>query len=177
MTPAPAWAGMGWTRWSVILLKPDCVRRGLVDDVLACLAEHVEIRGRREVTVTQEQIFAHYDDLLAPQVSAEFGLDVVADLRRLFVGRQVCVALGHGPGAPALLRELIGPTDPSLAGPGTIRGRFGVDSLTIARSEGRLIDNLIHTSDHADVVERDFGIWYGPGQQHLLTPTADRSTP
>ncbi|MFI7643284.1 nucleoside-diphosphate kinase [Nonomuraea sp. NPDC049400] len=168
--------GVQWDRWSVILLKPDCVQRGLVDDVLACLGEHVEIRGRQEATVTEEQIFAHYDDMLAPQVSTEFGLDVAADLRRLFVGRQVCVALGHGPAAPARLRELIGPTDPSLAGAATIRGRFGIDSLTIARSEGRLIDNLIHTSDNAAVVERDFGIWYGPSMRHLLTPTADRST-
>jgi nucleoside-diphosphate kinase len=54
-----------------------------------------------------------------------------------------------------------GPTDPAQAGPDTIRGRFGTDSLAKARSEGRLIDNLIHSSDHAGVVARDLALWFG----------------
>jgi nucleoside-diphosphate kinase len=56
----------------------------------------------------------------------------------------------------------VGPTDPAAAPKNTIRGRYAADSLARAMSERRLVDNLIHTSDHAGVVERDVRIWYGP---------------
>ncbi|MEV6861564.1 nucleoside-diphosphate kinase [Streptosporangium subroseum] len=168
--------GVDWSAWTVILLKPDCLTRGLTDDVLAWVGREVDVTARQVISPTEGQIFAHYDDMLPPEVSAAFGLNVPAQLRRLYVGSQVMVALGHGPDAAARIRAVLGHTDPSEAGDDTIRGHFGVDSLTIARSEGRLINNLIHTSDHAGVVKRDFDIWYGPDQLHLITPTADRSS-
>src|SRR5207302_9516767 len=53
-----------WQRWTVILLKPDCVERGLVDEVLNALSEDVRIVARRALTVTEEQIMRHYADLV-----------------------------------------------------------------------------------------------------------------
>lgn len=164
-----------WAQWTVILLKPDCLRRRLVDVVLQRVGWVVTVSAVRTVTATEEQVFAHYDDMLAPEVSRAFGLDVRAELRRIFVEKQVVVALGHGDKAADRLRAVLGATDPSLADPDSIRGHFGRDSLATARAEGRLIDNLIHTSDHTDVVERDFAIWYGAGNRHLLVPTTERS--
>ncbi|WP_228637216.1 nucleoside-diphosphate kinase [Microtetraspora sp. AC03309] len=166
-----------WSAWTVILLKPDCLARGLTDDVLAWVARDVHVSAHCVIAPTEQQIFAHYDDLLPPEVSREFGLDVPAELRRLYVGNQVMVALGHGPDAASRVRALLGHTDPSIAGPDTIRGHFGVDSLHNARAETRLINNLIHTSDHAAVVERDFDIWYGRDQRHLLTPPQPTGAP
>jgi nucleoside-diphosphate kinase len=93
-----------------------------------------------------------------------------AELRRIYLGHRVTVALGYGADAAARLRTALGPTDPADAGPDTIRGRFGTDSLTRARSQGRLIDNLIHSSDHTNTVTRDLALWFGPGAFCLLTP-------
>jgi nucleoside-diphosphate kinase len=163
-----------WAQWSVILLKPDCIRRGLVDAVLQQIGRLVNVSAVSTVTATEEQVFAHYDDMLPPEVSRALGLDVRTELRRIFVGNQVVVALGHGDQAANRLRAVLGVTDPSLADPRSIRGHFGCDSLTTARAEGRLIDNLIHTSDHVGVVERDFAIWFG-ADRHLLVTTTERS--
>jgi nucleoside-diphosphate kinase len=91
-------AAMDWFRWSVVLLKPDCLERGLVGAVLARIAAHAEIVATQTVTVTREQIYAHYDDmLLAPEQYAP--VDVAADLHRRYVGSQVVVALACGPPA------------------------------------------------------------------------------
>ncbi|RJL24037.1 hypothetical protein D5H75_31485 [Bailinhaonella thermotolerans] len=163
-----------WHRWSIILLKPDCLQRGLVEPVLARCAEHVQIIAQETVVVTQAQIFAHYDDLLrAPERLAP--IDVPADLRRCYVGKHVVIALGHGPLArpgepdtPARLRALLGHYDPARARPTSIRGHFGIDNLAKARSEGRLIDNVIHTSDDAAAACRDFLIWFGIDRTDLL---------
>jgi nucleoside-diphosphate kinase len=166
--PAGPAVGPDWCQWTVILLKPDCLARGLTSPVLAMVSQHVRVIARRTVYPTAAQVFAHYDDILP--LSAELGVDVAAELGRIYLGHPVIVALGHGPAAAARLRAVLGPTDPAEAGPSTIRGRFGTDSVLQARSQGRLIDNLIHTSDHASVVPRDLALWFGTGATALLSP-------
>lgn len=155
-----------WSDWTVILLKPDCLTRGLVDPVLTWVGHHVQVLHVCTVWPTEEQIFAHYDDILS--LSAELGREVPAELRRIYVGHPAAVALGRGPNAAPRMRAQLGPTDPAAAPPDTIRGRFGADSLRRATAEGRLVDNLIHSSDSVDVVARDLAIWYGPTATHLL---------
>lgn len=157
-----------WSRWSVILLKPDCVARGLTDPVLTWVGQHVTMVDRRIVTPTEQQIFAHYHDLLTTRRAHFTWVDVEADLRSTYVSQRVGIALAHGDDAAPRLRNLIGDFDPAKAGLDTIRGRFGIDSQRLAKAEGRLIANIIHTSDDPDGAEREFGIWYGPGHQHLL---------
>jgi nucleoside-diphosphate kinase len=170
--PLPAvTAETGWSCWTVILLKPDCLARGLTGPVLAMVGQHVRVTAQRTLYPTPEQIFAHYADLL-PR-SAEFGVDVAAELRRIYIGHPVTVALGYGPDAAARLRAALGPSDPAEADPSTIRGRFGTDSLRHARSQGRLIDNVIHSSDHAGAVPADLTRWFGPGAAALLRPPPD----
>jgi nucleoside-diphosphate kinase len=102
---------------------------------------------------------------------------VPAELRRIYVGAQAAVALAHGDAAAVRLRRLLGSTDPAAAGPDTIRGRFGADSLRRAMADGRLVDNLIHSSDTADTVPRDLRIWYGPAGLPLLRAHRPRTTP
>ena len=164
MTP-PGALQADWTQWSVILLKPDCVKRGLTSQILDWAGQVVLVSRIRAVRVTEAQIFAHYADLF-PR-AAEIGVDVAAELRWIHVGQEAIVALGHGPAAPARLRTLIGPTDPAVAGPATIRGRYGTDTLAVGRAEGRLVDNLIHTSDDPGATRRDFATWFGLGQTGL----------
>lgn len=149
----------GWSLWTVILLKPDCLARRLTGPVLTMAAQHVRVTAWRTLYPTAGQVLTHYADILP--LSARLGVDVAAELRRIYLGHPVTVALGYGPDAAARLRAVLGPTNPAQAGPDTIRGRFGTDSLAKARSEGRLIDNLIHSSDHAGVVARDLALWFG----------------
>jgi nucleoside-diphosphate kinase len=157
-----------WSWWTVILLKPDCLARDLVTPVLEMVGQHVTVVTQKAVYPTEEQVFRHYDDVLP--LSSEFGVDVPAELRRIYLSHQVIVAIGHAANAAARLRAVLGPTDPGEADPATIRGRFGTDTLATARAEGRLINNLIHTSDHAGTVARDLATWFGPDAASLLIP-------
>jgi nucleoside-diphosphate kinase len=164
----------GWGRWSVVLCKPDAVRRGLVEVILSDLSTHLELVARREVIVTKAQIFTHYADMIA--LDAKFPFDVATELRRNYVGQHVTVALGHGThdDTPQRIRALLGHYDPARADPASIRGRYGIDSLTAARTEGRFIDNLIHTSDDPEGAEREFRVWFGPDYLTLLSPQPEQ---
>lgn len=164
-----------WSCWTVILLKPDCLARQLTRPVLAMAGAYVRVVVQRTVCPTQEQTFGHYADILP--LSAEIGVDVPAELRRIYVGHPVIVALGYGPDAATRLRSALGHRDPSEAGPDTIRGRFGTDSLSRARAQGRLIDNLIHSSDHAGDVAGDLARWFGPDFVTPPHPPAGQGDP
>jgi nucleoside-diphosphate kinase len=168
---SPVPADPDWSWWTVILLKPDCLARRLSGPVLAMAGQHVRVTEVRTLYPTVEQVFDHYADILP--LSGELGVDVAAELRRIYIGRQVGVALGYGPDAARRLRSALGHRDPAVAGPGTIRSRFGTDSLRQARSEGRLIDNLIHSSDDAGAVPGDLARWFGPAGIALLRPPPD----
>ena len=163
-----------WTYWTVVMLKPDCVARGLFEPVLTWVDTEVAVVDQRLIVPTEEQIFAHYDDLLTTRRSEFAWVDVAADLRRIYLGHVVGIALGYAPNAAPRLRDLLGHCDPTHAGTLTIRGRFGADSMSRARAENRLMDNVIHSSDDPARAEREFGIWYGSASRDLLHPLRRR---
>ncbi|MFE7117200.1 nucleoside-diphosphate kinase [Streptomyces sp. NPDC057654] len=168
--PGSVLDGVDWSCWSVVMLKPDCLRRGLVDKVLDRIGEHERIVTREEVTVADWQIHVHYWDLLVDR--DWFSIDVVSYLRRTYTGQKVVIALVHGgAGTPERVRALLGHYDPAVAKAGTIRGDLGDDSQEKSRAEGRLIENLVHTSDDPPTVCRDFGTWFGADRHELLFPS------
>lgn len=158
----------GWGFWTVILCKPDAIRRGLADELLHQFRFDVEIKARRDVVVTGPQIEAHYADMIS--MGDRFPFDVTAELHRNYVGNTVTVALGHGrhSGIARLVRARLGHYDPSVAQPKSIRGAYGEDSADKAAQERRFIDNLIHSSDDPEGAAREFAVWFGPEYEYLL---------
>ncbi|MCK9869384.1 hypothetical protein MRI28_06900 [Nocardiopsis dassonvillei] len=166
----------GWGRWTVALCKPDATRRGLIEPILDWIGGEVRFVQRRRVRVSERHIFTHYADMLA--LDDRFPFDVADELRRNWVGQTVTAALFHGTtdDTPERVRALLGHYDPSQAAPDTIRGHYGTDSMALARAEGRFIDNLVHTSDDAPGTAREFGVWFGPDNAHLLHPRPEEIT-
>ena len=62
------------------------------------------------------------------------------------------VTVWEGSGAVALVRKLIGATNPADAAPGTIRGDFGL----------AIDENVVHGSDSVQSAEREIPIFF-PG--------------
>lgn len=62
-------------------------------------------------------------------------------------------------GEIALLRELVGHTDPSKARPGSIRRSYSEDSCEAADNENRALKNVIHCSDCLGSAIIEIGIW------------------
>ncbi|GAB3619461.1 nucleoside-diphosphate kinase [Glutamicibacter sp. PS] len=133
---------------TLILVKPDGVRRGLTGQILARIeAKGYTIAELKQVNATEEILAAHYAEhegkpFYQPLVEFMLSGPVVA-----------IVAEGHGviPG----FRSLAGATDPTTAAPGTIRGDFGRDwGLKVQQ-------NLVHGSDSVESAEREIAIWFG----------------
>lgn len=134
---------------SLVLVKPDGFQRGLTGEVL----RRIESKGYTLValavlTPTQEQLAAHY----AEHEGKVFYQPLVE-----FMGSgPVTAAVIEGQDCVKGFRSLAGPTNPTEAAPGTIRGDFGRDwGLKVQQ-------NIVHGSDSPESAAREIGIWF-PG--------------
>jgi nucleoside-diphosphate kinase len=128
---------------TLVLLKPDTVRRGLVGEVLS----RFEAKGLTIVAMDLRAI----DGELADQHYAEHVEKAFYPPLRDFVTSGPLVALVlEGDEAIAVVRALCGATDGRAAAPGTIRG-----DLSLSNRE-----NLVHGSDSAESADREIKIWF-----------------
>jgi nucleoside-diphosphate kinase len=115
---------------TLILLKPDCVAKGLNGEVLKRFeAEGFRIRGCKMMQLTDELLVEHYSHI----ADKPFFPEVAGFMK----SKPVIVVALAGDNVIAHVRDLLGPTDSKAAPKGTIRGDFGDDKMT----------NVVHASD------------------------------
>ncbi|MFD7547587.1 nucleoside-diphosphate kinase [Streptomyces sp. NPDC059578] len=134
------------TQRSLVLLKPDAVKRGLVGEIVGRIERKADwrITALELRTLDQATLEQHY----AEHVGKVFYEPLIA-----FMSSGPVVALVvEGERVIEGIRTLAGPTDPIAAAPGSIRGDFG----TVTR------ENLIHASDSEESAERELKIFF-PG--------------
>lgn len=128
---------------TLVLLKPDTVRRGLVGEVLG----RFEAKGLRIVAMDLRTIDAE----LADQHYAEHVEKAFYPPLRAFVTSGPLVAMVlEGDEAIEVIRALNGATDGRKAAPGTIRGDFSLSNR----------ENLVHGSDSEESAAREIKIWF-----------------
>jgi nucleoside-diphosphate kinase len=128
---------------TLIIVKPDGVQRGLVGEIIARL----ERRGLKIVALHIQQVSR---DTAETHYAEHVGKPFFAGLVDYITSAPVVVMVLEGPQAVAAARATIGATKPVEAGPGTIRGDYGI---MIGR-------NLVHGSDSVASGEREIGIFF-----------------
>lgn len=115
---------------TLILLKPDCVAKGINGEVLKRFEdEGFRIRGCKMIQLTDALLKEHYAHI----ADKPFFPEVAGFMKSKPV---IAVALS-GENIIAHVRDLLGPTDSKAAPKGTIRGDYGEDKMT----------NVVHASD------------------------------
>jgi len=131
------------TQRTLVLIKPDGVRRGLVGEILS----RFERKGLAIVALEQRTITAADSDRhYAEHVERDF----YPPLRDFVTSGPLVAMVLEGDEAIEVVRALNGATDGRRAAPGTIRG-----DLSLANRE-----NLVHGSDSPESAEREIGIWF-----------------
>ncbi len=128
---------------TLVLLKPDAVRRGLVGAILA----RFESRGLRVLALEQrtidgEQADRHY----AEHVDKAF----YPPLREFVTSGPLVALVLEGDSAIEVVRGINGATDGRKAAPGTIRGDYSLSNR----------ENLVHGSDSPESAAREIAIWF-----------------
>ncbi|MGL5829917.1 MAG: nucleoside-diphosphate kinase [Angustibacter sp.] len=143
------------TQRSLVLIKPDGVRRGLIGEIL----RRIETKG---YALTEVQLRTASPELLAEHYAEHLGKPFYPALLEFMSSGPVLAAVIEGQECIAGFRSLAGATDPTVAAPGTIRGDLGRDwGLPVQQ-------NLVHGSDSPQSATREISIWF----QHLAAATA-----
>ena len=137
---------------TLVIVKPDAMERGLAGEILGRL----ERKGLRLVAAelrrtTRGVATRHY----AEHAGKPFFEDLVAFITRS--PALVMVVEGPGDDTFAVVRTLMGATDPKQAAPGTIRGDLAVE----------LTENLVHGSDSEDSASREIEIFFPGGDTRM----------
>jgi nucleoside-diphosphate kinase len=128
---------------TLVILKPDAVRRGLVGEILS----RFEAKGLTIVAMEHRTI----DGALADEHYAEHvERDFYPPLRAFVTGGPMVSLVLEGDEAVDVVRALNGATDGRKAAPGTIRG-----DLSLSNRE-----NLVHGSDSPESAKREIAIWF-----------------
>ncbi|WP_405679952.1 nucleoside-diphosphate kinase [Streptomyces sp. NBC_00868] len=132
------------TQRTLVLLKPDAVRRGLVGEIIGRIERKAgwTIPALELRTLDQETLEAHYGE--------HKGKPFYEPLMDFMASGPIVALVVEGERAIEGVRQLAGPTDPIAAAPGSIRGDFG----TIVR------ENLIHASDSEESAERELKLFF-----------------
>jgi nucleoside-diphosphate kinase len=131
---------------TLVLCKPDAVKRGLVGEIIG----RFERRGLRIVQAALRQAD---DDLLARHYEEHVGKGFYKDLVAFMQSGPVMALVVEGPDDEtfSVVRTMMGTTNPKNAAPGTIRGDFGLETT----------ENLVHGSDSTESATREIAIWFG----------------
>lgn len=181
---------------TVILAKPDAVKRGLVGEIVARFERMgLKIVAMKMVAVPKELAQKHYPEsrlaLLEGigkktlETYAKYGRDPKEELGTmdaLAIGKMVnkwnIDFITSGPVVAVLLEGLhavdnvrmaVGNTLPTFAQPGTIRGDFSVDSPALANARKRAVRNLIHASGNAEEAKYEEQLWFRQDEIHRYT--------
>ncbi len=120
---------------TLILFKPDCVRKNLSGIILKrLLGEGFRLRGMKMMQLDEEVLKEHYAHILDLVIDGELLFPKLSEF--MTSSPVVAIALA-GPGVIIRVRELLGPTNSQKADKGTIRGDYGTDSML----------NVCHASD------------------------------
>jgi nucleoside-diphosphate kinase len=129
---------------TLLIVKPDGVRRGLVGEVLRRVeAKGLAIEELKRFTIPRDVAEEHYGE---HREKPFFG-----ELVEFITSGPVVVAKITGEDAIVCWRTLMGPTNPVDAAPGSIRGDFAT----------QIGENIVHGSDSPESASRELKLFFG----------------
>jgi len=169
-----------------VILKPDAVQRGVVGDIINRFERiGLKIVAMKMILPTEEMCLKHYnkDDawmiskgennviknrkelgLPIEKSALEYGKDIMRGLVEYMMCSPVVVMVLEGNSAQAVVKRLVGTTEPATADTGTIRGDLSLETYMLCDTDsGRAVRNLIHCTDPADgkeAADREINVWF-----------------
>lgn len=178
---------------TVVLVKPDGIKRGLVGEILHRFERMgLKIVAMKMVRPDEKFLHKHYGTdkettiqrlgnktletykKYGKDAKKDFGTDDPKDLGKLVVGwlisyttsGPVIAILLEGRHAVENVINIAGPTMPVSAPAGTIRGDFSTDSAAYANEEKRGVTNLVHVSGSLEEANFETTLWFEPSEIH-----------
>jgi len=177
---------------TVLIIKPDGVKRGLVGEIIARIEKRgLKVIALQMVWASKDQVDGHYpkdaawikrlgekslktyqEHSMDPKAElgtedpAEIGPMVRSWLIDFLTSGPIVKMVVKGIRAVDMVRKIAGPTMPTAADMGTIRGDFSVDDAAAANRDKRAVHNIVHASETPEEAEHEIKFWFAPEEVH-----------
>ncbi len=166
---------------TLVIIKPDGIQRAL----LGAIINRFERTGLKFIALKllvpkAEQCWTHYNKneewflkkgervisdrkahgLPIEKEVMDYGKDIIQANVDFFTSGPVLALVIEGNQSVAIVKKIVGDTEPTTSDVGTIRGDFTVDSYTLSSLDNRAVRNLAHCSDSPEEAEREIPIWF-----------------
>ncbi len=171
---------------TLIIIKPDAVKRGLVGKIIETLENvGLKLMAAKMLKPSVDVIKNHYPG--TPEWIREMGEKTLSSFKqtgdnvmkifktndpdklgqfiyvrliKYWMEGPIVVMVWQGPNAVTVARKLRGHTIPALAIPGTLHAQFSFDSSPLSASLDRVVKTFVHASGSVEEAEREIGYWF-----------------
>ena len=144
---------------TLVLLKPDAVQRGFMGELIT----RFERAGLKFVGMKMKWVDL---DFSKKHYAAHVEKSFYPGLEQMITEGPVLALVLEGINAAALVRKMVGGTEPHSAAPGTIRGDYAQHSYAHSDAAGKAIKNLIHASGNSEEAKEEIKLWFDDIELH-----------
>lgn len=170
---------------TLVIIKPDGIQRSLMGEIVQRF-ERVGLKfvAFKFLIPTAEQVVDHYhkddawcirkgeriiEDRKAHNSPIEkdalgYGREIIDHLVKFMTCGPVLALVIQGNESIAVVKKLVGTTEPSTSDVGTIRGDYTIESYQHTAVSSRAIRNLVHCSENVEDAEREIAVWFKPDE-------------
>lgn len=142
---------------TLVLLKPDAVKRGLMGEVISRFEKSgMKIAAMKLKWADTSAAGEHYGE----DITARRGEKVRQLLIDFITTGPILAMVIEGVNAVENVRMMVGSTEPKSAVPGTIRGDYSHISYARADATGKAVANIIHASAAPEEADKEIHIWF-----------------
>lgn len=164
-----------------VIIKPDGIQRSLIGEIIKRFERvGLKIVGLKFGMLDKEKIWKNYDKddawflkkgtniandrkasgLPVDKEPIEYGKDIIRALEKFMTACPVVSIVLEGNEAVAVVKKIVGETEPKTSDVGTIRGDLTIDSYNISAIDDRAVRNLIHCSDEVENAKKEISLWF-----------------
>jgi len=164
-----------------VILKPDAIQRSLIGDIVSRIERAgLKLVGMKLVMANEDLLWQHYNkqddwfiskgekiianrqamNMPVEKSAKEYGQDIIKALIKFMMCGPIVPMVWEGNQAVAVVKKIVGGTEPTTSDVGTIRGDLTLDSYEIANLDDRAVRNLAHCSDQVDEAKREIDLWF-----------------
>ncbi len=160
---------------TLILLKPDALQRALAGEIITRFERvGLKIVAAKILNPSKDQYFHHYETI--GKMISRRGQEAFDVTLEFMQEGPVLVMVLEGIEAVAVVRKMVGTTEPKAAQPGTIRGDYSHISFNYASKNGLSLPNLIHASGNPVEAKQEIAHWFNKSEIFAYDTVHDKFT-
>lgn len=148
---------------TLIILKPDAVKRALVGEVISRFERAgLKLIGIKMLKPSHQQYYDHYESI--SKMISRRGKEAFDMTLQFMEEGPVIAAVLEGINGVGLVRKMVGDTEPLKAAPGTIRGDYAHMGFEHSNREKIGVPNIVHASGDVEEAKQEIEHWFSKSE-------------